>query len=85
MKKILALSSLLTIPVVAISAVSCEVSKNSSITSSNVELGMSPYATTKYLSLFETLNSDRVVNKLKKSFSEIKTSTTESKTEAEVL
>lgn len=85
MKKILALSSLLTIPVVAISAVSCGVSKNSSITSSNVELGMSPYATTKYLSLFETLNSDRVVNKLKKSFSEIKTSTTESKTEAEVL
>ena len=85
MKKILALSSLLTIPAVAISAVSCGVSKNSSITSSNVELGMSPYATTKYLSLFETLNSDRVVNKLKKSFSEIKTSTTESKTEAEVL
>ena len=85
MKKILALSSLLTIPAVAISAVSCGVSKNSSITSSNVELGMSPHATTKYLSLFETLNSDRLVNKLKKSFSEIKTSTTESKTEAEVL
>lgn len=85
MKKILALSSLLTIPAVAISAVSCGVSKNSSITSSNVELGMSPYATTKYLSLFDTLNSDHVVNKLQKSFSEIKTSTTESKTEAEVL
>ena len=85
MKKILALSSLLTIPAVAISAVSCGVSKNSSITSSNVELGMSPYATTKYLSLFETLNSDRLVNKLQKSFYEIKTSTTESKTEAEVL
>ena len=85
MKKILALSSLLTIPAVAISAVSCGVSKNSSITSSNVELGMSPYATSKYLSLFETLNSDRVVNKLQKSFYEIKTSTTESKTEAEVL
>ena len=85
MKKILALSSLLTIPAVAISAVSSGVSKNSSITSSNVELGMSPYATTKYLSLFETLNSDRVVNKLQKSFYEIKTSTTESKTEAEVL
>ena len=83
MKKILALSSLLTIPAVAISAVSCGVSKNSSI--SNVELGMSPYAATKYLSLFETLNSDRVVNKLQKSFYEIKTSTTESKTEAEVL
>ena len=85
MKKIFALSSLLTIPAVAISAVSCGVSENSSITSSNVELGMSPYATTKYLSLFDTLNSDHVVNKLQKSFSEIKTSTTESKTEAEVL
>ena len=46
---------------------------------------MSPYATSKYLSLFETLNSDRLVNKLQKSFYEIKTSTTESKTEAEVL
>ena len=52
MKKILALSSLLTIPAVAISEASCGVSKNSSITSSNVELGMSPYATTKYLLLF---------------------------------
>ena len=46
---------------------------------------MSSYATTKYLSLFDTLNSDHVVNKLQKSFYEIKTSTTESKTEAEVL
>ena len=45
---------------------------------------MSPYATSKYISIFD-VTSYYTENKLHKSFSNIKTSTTESKTEAAVL